>query len=108
MVAVNKNTKKDFNPDELLTATQNHEQKLAEIMKRIAKIEDRVLSNESFARTFSEAQRDNKSIDTTINAIIDEHDKHKIISSILTVAKWLIALIIGGIIGAYINNLFNR
>ena len=97
--------KKDFNPDELITANRNHEQKLSELSDRLKNVEGRVLTNESFARSFCDAAQNDKRIDGVIKNSIDEHDKHKIVINAVALLKWLAVLVIGGLIGALITAL---
>ena len=96
-------TKKDFDPDELITANKNHEQQISELSSQIKELQGRVLTSEDFAKSFYDAAKNDKRVDEVVRGVIDEHDKHKIIMSGLSIAKWASAMIIGGLIGTFIT-----
>lgn len=99
---------KDFDAPALVKTTKNHEERLSGLEKQISALVAKVGDNESFAKSFAEAQKNTKIIDESITVIIDGHDNHKFKVNGLALAKFLGTLIIGAILGALIDTAIRR
>ncbi len=88
----------DFASNSLINKIPRHDKDINWIKKKISELEGRVGDNESFAKAFVSAQKNDKSIDEALNAVIDEHDNHKIKVNALALGKWVLAATVGAII----------
>lgn len=90
--------KKGFNPAELVSISQDHEQQLKNLSDRLEVLENRVGTDAAFAETFEKAQRESKRIDETVEKIVDSHDNHKIKVNGIALLKWVAGIIIGSVL----------
>lgn len=88
----------DFASNNLINKIPRHDKDINWIKRQITELNDRVGSNEAFAKSFVLAQKSDKSIDEALNDIIDKHDNHRIKINALALLKWVCAAIIGAVI----------
>lgn len=100
-----KTARQDFNASALVKTTEDHEERLSSLEEQVIELQARVGNSEVFGRTFCEAQKTDKSIDSCIVSIIDEHDNHKLKINVIAFGKWIGILALGGIIGGIITKL---
>ncbi len=119
-MATKNNPLKDFDAPALVQASQNHEQQLKELSdklsmlesatgnvkvlkEKVQALEDRVGDDAKFAKTFASAQANSTVLNSAVDAEIDKYDRHLLIVKGTTLAKWIVALVIGGAAGWLIN-----
>ena len=119
-MATKNNPLKDFDAPALVQASQNHEQQLKELSdklsmlesatenvkvlkEKVQALEDRVGDDAKFAKAFASAQANSTVLNSAVDAEIDKYDRHLLIIEGTTLAKWIVALVIGGAAGWLIN-----
>lgn len=60
----------DFDPNELIRSSAEHEKSLAELQAALAKLEIRVGDNAALAKSFKEAFENDKKMDTVLTELI--------------------------------------
>lgn len=98
--------KNDFNSGEILRLTSRHDKDIRNIKNRVSKLEERVGTDAAFAESFAASQKTSTVLNTSINEVINNHDKHLLIVKGVTLLKWLGVLTIGGLIGWILNQTF--
>lgn len=97
----------DFNPAEILKSTNRHNKDINFLKKKISELESRVGDDAAFTKSFVSAQKSNKEIDESINAVIGEYDRHLLTTKGVALGKWLLVLILGAAVGWIINQAFS-
>jgi hypothetical protein len=117
-MAGNKNS--DFDPNALTQKTDEHTKILGQLEKRVG-------TNENFGKTFAEAAKDSKSIESSIRKVVvdqlkNDVDTKKAVEAVVTgidsrtfkqqmtglgkIVIWIVSLAVAAIVGAFIQSKF--
>lgn len=99
---------KDFDLEELLGSTKSHTERIESLKGRVADLEQNISNNFWFAEKFVNSQKEQKQIDEAIKGIIKEYDNHNLKVNGAALAKWVGALLVGGLLGALITGYFSQ
>jgi len=99
---------KDFDLEELLGSTKSHTERIESLEGRVADLEQNISNNFWFAEKFVNSQKEQKQIDEAIKGIIKEYDNHNLKVNGAALAKWVGALLVGGLLGALITGYFSQ
>lgn len=92
----------DFASNNFIQRNQ-HNRDISSLKRRLDELEKRVGNDAVFASSFESASRNSKVLNDSVNAIIDNYDRHLLWAKGTALIKWLAVVTLGALIGWFMN-----